>query len=155
MTTPSIQDARGVHVGLFASLLFLYPLLPMIGVAVLLTQKPEAVVGWVLAVSGLYLPLPFITLAWIFAVRARIGLSQPVKAIRSPLSVLCVAGGSGLVLVAAIHGMLSWLVWHSAAAITWPAVMITALGAGFLLLSMWSLLRTLRWARLWQTPIAA
>ncbi len=155
MTTASIQDARGVHIGLLVSLVGLYAVLPMLCLCVWLTQEHEAVIGWVLAVAGLYVPLPFISLAWICAVRARLGLSQPLKTIRRPQSVLCVAGGSGLVLVVTIHGLLSWLVWQSAAEISWTAVVITAAGAGFVLWSTRSYTRTIRWAGRLQPSIAA
>jgi hypothetical protein len=155
MHSASIRDARGVHVGLLVSLGGLYALLPMLGLFVWLTREPEAVVGWVLAVGALYLPLPFVTLAWICAVRARLGLSQPLRMIRCPQSVMRAAGGAGLALVVAIHGTLCWLVWQSASEISWTAAVLAVAGVGFLLWSTRSFVRTLRWSGLRQPSIAA
>ena len=155
MAITSIQNARGVHQGLAISLLGLYALLPMLVLLVWLTREPNALIGWVVAIGALYLPLPLVVVVWICAVRAQLGLSQPMRFKRRPQVVLCVSGCLGLVQIAAITGALCWAVWASSTDLLVPATIITAVSVGFMVWSTLSFVRTLRWVHACTQPIAA
>lgn len=161
MTTASIQDARGVHQGLLISLGGLYAALPIIVVLLVLTRESSVLVLWLIAIGALYLPLPMVAMSWICAVRAQLGLRQPLKSIRRPQAVLRAAGAAGVVQVAVVYAALCWIVWTGTGARViadggWlPAVLLTTVFVGFTAWSASSLVRTLRWAKSCATPIAA
>jgi hypothetical protein len=68
---------------------------------VFITREGDERMAWLLFLFIVYLPQPIVLVAWICAVRAIVGLDQPLGKLARPYAILFVSGIVGVLIVAA------------------------------------------------------
>ncbi len=122
---------------------------------VFITREGDERMAWLLFLFIVYLPQPIVLVAWICAVRAIVGLDQPLGKLARPYAILFVSGIVGVLIVAAAFIALNLVlipnppldIAEQALSALMAPLMLLGISVSFIGWSLLSLVRTLRWAR--------